>query len=172
MAGNNAYQLSGLGHQAVEVDKSAPGTVIRGALIFESLANIPFAVACFVYPREFMELFVIDPSNITPVSVSFLQLVGVSTLMISVLMWLAIPNTLSGIESRRPTYYMLFVAEILMVSLWYYQGWVLGEEASGMKKEGIKKAIMNIVPLVIFRGISLFLMPQWFGRYRIKAKSS
>ena len=172
MPGSNAYQLSGLGHQAVEVDPSAPGTIIRWAFIFESLANLPFAVACFVYTREFMEYFVVDPSNITPVSLSFLQLVGVSTIMISVLMWLAIPNTRSGIESRRPTYYMLITAETIMLSLWYYQGWVLGEEASGLKKKGLEMAMMNIVPLVIFRGISLFFMPQWFGRYRIKAKRS
>jgi hypothetical protein len=172
MADKNTYQLSGLGYQAVEVDPTARGNVIRGALLFESIANIPFAVACFVYTRPFMELFVVDPSNITPVALSFMQLIGVSTIMISILMWLAIPNTRSGIESRRPTYYMLIVAEIMMLSLWYYQGWVLGEEASGMSKKGIIMAMQNIAPLVVFRGISLFLMPQWFGRYRIKAKSS
>lgn len=171
MVATTAYQLSGLGHQAVEVDPSAPGTVIRGALLFESLANIPFAVACLAYPRWFMEFFVANPADITPVSVSFLQLVGVSTIMLSFLMWSAIPNTRSGIETRRPTYYMLLIAESLMLSLWYYQGWVLGEEGSGLQKNGVLKAMSNIVPLVIFRGVSLFLMPQWFGRYRIKAKA-
>jgi hypothetical protein len=72
MAGSNAYQLSGLGHQAVEVDPSAPGTVIRGALIFESLANIPFTIAYFAYLRDFSELFIINLLDITPILVSFL----------------------------------------------------------------------------------------------------
>jgi hypothetical protein len=170
MAGGSAYQLSGLGNQAVEVDPSAPGTVVRVALLIESLGNIPFAVACLAYPRQFMAYFVVNPSDITPVSVSFLQLVGTSTIMLTFLMWAVIPNTRSGIESRRPVYYALLAAETMMLSLWYYQGWVLGEEGSGLQKDGLTKAMTNIVPLVIFRGVSLFLKPQWFGRYRTKAK--
>ncbi|KAH8886657.1 hypothetical protein GQ53DRAFT_341780 [Thozetella sp. PMI_491] len=171
MANSDIYQLAGLGRQAIELDPSAPGTIVRWALIIESIGNIPFAVACLAYPREFMEYFVVNPSEITPASLSFLQLVGVSAIMISFLMWAVIPNTRSGIESRRPTYIMLITAETLMLSLWCYQGWVLGEEGSGLKRKGLVTAMMNIVPLVGFRGVSLFLKPQWFGRYRIKAKN-
>lgn len=172
MASASIYQAAGGGNQAIELDPSAPGTIIRWAIILEGILNIPFAVACLLYPRTFLSKFFVNSSDATPAAASLIQLIGVSTFMISFWFCAAIPNTRSGLENRKPAYYAIASAEVMMISLWVWQGWVLGEERSGVSKQSLKMAMVNMVPLVTFRLFALFVMPQWFGRYRIKGKAS
>lgn len=166
------YQTAGLDSQTVEIDPSAPGTVVRYAMLLESILNLPFAVFCLAYPRVGLEFFFTNPSEVTPAAESLLQLYGLVPVFLSVILWAACQNTQSGIESRRLTYYMFLSAEIMMISLWVWQGWVIGEEKSGWKKSGLQAAIVNIAPLVLFRSFALFVKPEWFGRYRVKAKAA
>lgn len=170
MASN--YAVSGLGNQAIEVDPSATGNIIRFAMLFESILNLPAFVALTFYPGYTLTYFLVNEHDITPAAQSFTQLMGIMILMISVLLWAAIPNTKSGVETRRPTYIMLASAEAAMVTMWIYQRYGLGEKGCGWKNNALDMSVMNVGPLCGFRIFALYSKPDWFGRYKVKAKST
>lgn len=167
---SSSYQASGLDSQGVDVDPQNPGTIIRVALIIESIANIPFAIVCFCYPSLGIDYFFSDSSSVHPAAKELVQLTGTALVLVSTLLAAALPNTRSGIECRRPAYVAIASAEAAMIGCFVYWGWVLGEEQSGCKKSALVVAILNIGTFASFRLFALIARPNWFGKYRIKAK--
>ncbi|GAB7348004.1 hypothetical protein MBLNU459_g5501t1 [Dothideomycetes sp. NU459] len=108
----------------VEMDPSAPGTIVRRAMVIEALFNIG-TLPLLLYPKEMLSYVVTRPSEITDTAATMAQLF--STLVVGALtplLLLGVPNTRSAIESRRTIYYTLGAGEAFLIPYFLYQATV------------------------------------------------
>jgi hypothetical protein len=147
----NPTSTSDSGH--VEVDPSAPGTVMRGALAFEAMANAIGGTWMVFFPQRFLNLLVSSPMQITGAAVTWTQLTGSLVYALATPVILGIPNSRRGIESRAPTYYTLAAGEVGRgVLCWlcvrrYFQLW----RGGSMSCSGDPSGLVDIVSCLLAR---------------------
>jgi hypothetical protein len=168
---SKVYHLAGASDSAIDVDPQNPGTVVRAELALESIANVPFAILALFYPRSILSHLMVAPtSTITPAAEGLLQFIGTATVMVSVLLALAWPNTRSGMDLRRPIYLGVVAGELGMLVI--FAGWLVrGEELSGFTRDGAVMSLLAMGPLALFRLFVIVVKPEWFGKYAVKEKA-
>jgi len=159
------YRQPSLTSTPIEVDPSAPGTVMRVALGVESLLNVPFAGMALFTPAAFLKLLASDPSSITPLAEMCSRYYGVTVVGLTAPMILGVFNNRAAIESRPYSYLMLASAEAGMLStaLWVIFG---PGNSSGFATEAMWSMLKQIGPAFLWRLFVFFRKPEWFGRYR------
>ncbi|KAJ3458874.1 hypothetical protein MRS44_012983 [Fusarium solani] len=109
---------------SVEIDPSAPGTIVRIVLAAESVFNVFLAIPMIFDAKEaLVRMYLSDGKSAAPHAASIFQLFGISLVAMTIPMVLAIPNKPGAIETRRTTYQMLgsFEALALPLSFWQVQ---------------------------------------------------
>jgi hypothetical protein len=149
----------------VEVDPSAPGSVMRYALGFETMANAIGGTWMVFFPQTFLSMLVNSSSDITPTAVTWTQVTGALVYALATPLILGIPNTRRGIESRAPTYYTLAAGEVGVVAVALYKAFVFGDD-SGWSRNALLAASAVLAPTLAWRFYVLFGKPEWIGRYR------
>ncbi|GAB7348006.1 hypothetical protein MBLNU459_g5501t2 [Dothideomycetes sp. NU459] len=147
----------------VEMDPSAPGTIVRRAMVIEALFNIG-TLPLLLYPKEMLSYVVTRPSEITDTAATMAQLF--STLVVGALtplLLLGVPNTRSAIESRRTIYYTLGAGEAFLIPYFLYQATV---GHSGLTPLACLGMASCLIPPVSWRAYVFLQKPEWFGRYR------
>lgn len=149
----------------VELDPSAPGTVVRRAFALEALLNL-FTLPLLFYPKSILSHVVDDPATITPITELLAQVFAVLVVgALTPALLLGFPNTRQAIESRRAVYYVLGYGEFALILLlaWHaLSGW----EKRGLSQWACWGAIVFLIPPVLWRVFVLFFKPDMIGRYR------
>jgi len=148
----------------IEVDPSAPGTVMRWALGIESILNLPLAAMTIFTPAAFLKLLSSEPA-ITPLAEMCARYYGVTVIGLTAPMVLGVFNNRTAIESRPYSYLMLGSAEagMLATALWVIAG---PGNASGFTTEAMWSILKQIGPAFLWRIFVVTQKPEWFGRYR------
>ncbi|KAH7239421.1 hypothetical protein BKA59DRAFT_277032 [Fusarium tricinctum] len=166
----NIQQHTETNDKTLEIDSSAPGTIVRIALAAESVVNVFMAASMIFNPiKNFENTYLTDGQPVVSQTASLSQQFGPSILAMTVPMMLALPNKPGAIELRRISYQILSAYEILAVPITLWQAWVAGEAGSGLN---FNKVIWGLtVPMGValgFRAWVLFLKPEWMGKYKTK----
>ncbi|KAL6399328.1 putative amidohydrolase family protein [Ilyonectria robusta] len=78
---------------SVEIDPSAPGTIVRIILAAESVLNVFMAIPMIFDAKEALgRMYLSDGKSVAPHAASIFQLFGISLAAMTVPMVLAIPN--------------------------------------------------------------------------------
>ncbi|TKA78062.1 hypothetical protein B0A49_03518 [Cryomyces minteri] len=159
---NSGYIQPTLASVPVEIDPSAPGTVIRYALAIEAAANIFGGTAMVFFPSQVLSLMVTKTSFINPTTESLVQWLGALVYGLTVPVLLAIPNTRRGIESRQTVYYTLLGGEgtLIPTFLWHMT------RNSGFTYKSLVASAVVLAATCGWRLLALFKRPDWLGRYR------
>jgi hypothetical protein len=155
---------------SVEIDPSAPGTIIRIALAAESAFNVFMAIPMIFNAKEALgRMYLSDGNPVAPHAASMMQLFGISLAAMTVPMVLAIPNKVGAIETRRTTYQMLSSFEVFALPLSCWQAWFAGEAGSGLNPDKVIWGLgMGMGVALGFRVWVLLVKPEWMGKYRAK----
>ncbi|KAJ2996086.1 hypothetical protein NUW58_g1081 [Xylaria curta] len=154
----------------VEIDPSAPGTIVRIALAAESVINL-FLAAPMIFNAKgaFEGLYLSDGKSAAPHAASIFQLFGLNIVAMTVAMVLALPNKPGAIELRQTSYQMIGAFEALALPITFWQAWVAGEEGSGLNPNKLIWGFaLPMGVLLGFRTWVLFVKPEWMGKYRVK----
>ncbi|CAH0038737.1 unnamed protein product [Clonostachys rhizophaga] len=117
----------------VQIDPSAPGTIVRVAFAAESVINLFLATRMIFNPKQaFEQMYLTDGKSAAPHAASVLQLFGLNLVAMTVPMVLALPNKPGAIELKRTSYQMIAAFEALALPITLWQAWIAGEEASGL----------------------------------------
>ncbi|KAJ3549936.1 hypothetical protein NM208_g237 [Fusarium decemcellulare] len=154
----------------MEIDPSAPGSIVRIILAAESALNIFMAIPIIFNAKEALgRMYLSDGKSAAPHAASVFQLFGLSLVAMTVPMVLAIPNKTGAVERRRTTYQMLASFEAFAVPLSFWQAWVAGEADSGLDPSKVIWGFGLPIGLALgFRAWVLFVKPEWMGKYRAK----
>ncbi|KAM5353119.1 hypothetical protein ACJ41O_000255 [Fusarium nematophilum] len=155
---------------SVEIDPSAPGTIVRIAFAAESVVNFFILGFPMIFnaKKSLESMFLSDGQSATPQAASVFQLFGLNLLAMTAPMVLALPNKPGAIELRRLSYQMIATFEAAAVPLTIWQAWV-GEEGSGFNPDKLTWGF--VVPMGVlgaFRAFVLYVKPEWMGKYRVK----
>lgn len=155
---------------SMEIDPSAPGTIIRIILAAESAFNVFLAIPMIFDAKEALgRMYLSDGKSAAPHAASIFQLFGISLAAMTVPMVLAIPNKTGAVEARRITYQMLASFETLALALSFWQASVLGEAGSGLNPSKVIWGLgLGMGLALAFRAWVLFVKPEWMGKYRAK----
>ncbi|KAG9689473.1 hypothetical protein KCU95_g8009, partial [Aureobasidium melanogenum] len=156
---------SNSGSGDIEVDPSAPGSVMRFALGFETVANVVGGTWMVFFPQSFLGMLVNSPSDMTPTAVTWTQVTGALVYALAAPLVLAFPNSRRGIESRAPAYYTLGAGEVGVTAVTLYKAFADGGD-SGWTKNALLGASSALLPALAWRLYVLFGKPEWIGRYR------
>ncbi|KAF1967549.1 hypothetical protein BU23DRAFT_559206 [Bimuria novae-zelandiae CBS 107.79] len=146
-------------------DPDQNGSTIRKAFILEAIANL-FTIPLITNTRFVLSLLLLHPSDINPASVLFARLFGgiiVGGLTSALLV--GATNTRNGIESRRPTYLLLGIGEVLLVPILAIEAAKGGRDAALSTKVALA-AMGVLVPPLAWRCYVLFVRPNLLGRYK------
>lgn len=146
----------------VEVDPSAPGTVVRRAMAIEALLNLG-TLPLLLYPKELLSYVVSRPTEITDTAAIMAQLFGAIVVgALTPLLLLGVPNTRSAIESRRTIYYALGAGEAILIPFFLLQA---SSGDVGLTSRACIGVVSCLVPPVLWRAYVFLQKPEWFGRY-------
>ncbi|KAL3477461.1 hypothetical protein BJX99DRAFT_226280 [Aspergillus californicus] len=146
------------------VDPSAPGTIIRVALAFESIATVSVGAYYMFFPRHYLlHTMEAAPAQATTTALQLAQQFGGVNILVGATVGLFIPNTEKAIESRRILYVVILLFELLFVPLLLWQAFMM---EGGMPRESLLAGTAPFVLCVVWRIFTLGWKPEWFGRYQ------
>ena len=160
------YFISPSFTESVELDPSTPGTVFRYAAFIEGALNIISGSIMFFFPAQTLQ-YVSEPYSVSETGVHVIKWVGSLTIACTSQLIFAFFNTRGSIESRPAAYYNLLAGEVTILPL-------LMANASymGLKKSMVAQTVISLSLLAAWRLYSLFVKPEWFGRYRTVIKKT
>lgn len=98
------------------VDPSAPGSIIRVALAFESLFTVVGGVHYMFFPRHYLpHTMEVAATQVTTTALQLTQQFGAVIVLLGATVALFIPNTKTAIKSRQILYFVLLVFELLYI---------------------------------------------------------
>ncbi|MCJ1386503.1 hypothetical protein MMC17_009629 [Xylographa soralifera] len=147
----------------ISLDPSAPGTIMRSALLIEALSNILGAIPMIFLTRPLLSL--ISSSAPSPLAVSLTQWLGGLICGLAAPLLLAYPNTKRAMESRTTVYWTLGAGEgaLVPVMLWQYMSQGQG---SGLPGGFLLGAAGVLAATAAWRLWVMLVRPEWMGRYR------
>lgn len=155
----------------LEIDPSAPGTIVRAAMAAEACFNFFLAYRMLVEPHATTaQLFLSDDAAAeSPAAVSSLLMewIGVWTLATNVPLLLALPNRAGAIERRQVAYAVLGAMEALWVPLLACKAWRGDGEGQLFWGKIIGGIAVPMTAFLVFRLLVLCMWPGWMGRYRV-----
>ncbi|KAF2739824.1 hypothetical protein EJ04DRAFT_508283 [Polyplosphaeria fusca] len=154
----------------VSLDPSATGTPIRIILAADALLTVAFGTGIFLYPHHAASYLALEPSLITPLVETLIQIFAVFMYTIAFKIMLCLPNSRRAIETRIPTFYMLAYSEVLLIAFFTYLFVFKSEKESGISEKAVASAAVNMAPPLAFRVFVLVVKPHWVGRYADGAK--
>ncbi|MCJ1398924.1 hypothetical protein MMC11_002125 [Xylographa trunciseda] len=157
------YALPTTISRPVSLDPSAPGTIIRAALLIEALGNILGAIPMIFLARPLLSL--ITSSTPSPLAVSLTQWLGGLTCGLAAPLLLAYPNTKRAMESRTTVYWTLGAGEGALVPLLLWQYMSEGR-GSGLPGGFLLGAAGVLAATAVWRLWVMQVRPEWMGRYR------
>ncbi|MCJ1285605.1 hypothetical protein MMC26_004946 [Xylographa opegraphella] len=147
----------------ISLDPSAPGTIMRSALLIEALSNILGAIPMIFLTRPLLTL--ISSSAPSPLAVSLTQWLGGLICGLAAPLLLAYPNTRRAIESRTTVYWTLGAGEGALVPLMLWQYMSQGQ-GSGLPGGFLLGAAGVLGATAAWRLWVMLVRPEWMGRYR------
>ncbi|RNJ58280.1 hypothetical protein D7B24_004919 [Verticillium nonalfalfae] len=178
----SSYGARGVRHdnrpdQLLQIDLNTPAKGIRIALAAESAFNIFTAMTMIITPRSALQgqLMPFDLRNglsqeqASPELASVTQYLGAFVFATNVGLLLGIPNRPGAIDIRRTAYATFAALEITYIVIILWQLCVAGQSATGVRME--KALWAYLVPMSVACGLrlwTLFVRPDWMGRYIIK----
>ncbi|MCJ1392170.1 hypothetical protein MMC18_005037 [Xylographa bjoerkii] len=157
------YALPTTISRPIALDPSAPGTIMRSALLIEALSNILGAIPMIFLTRPLLSL--ISPSTPSPLAVSLTQWLGGLICGLAAPLLLAYPNTKRAMESRTTVYWTLGAGEGALVPLMLWQYMKEGQE-SGLPGGFLLGAAGVLAATAVWRLWVMLVRPEWIGRYR------
>ena len=144
---------------------------MRYAMALEAGLNVFGATLMLLYPSQLLSYMVATkpPVAITGASATLVQWLGALTCGLAVPLLCAIPNTRGAIESRRVVYYTLGAGEGFLVPLLLWQAAFSGSSSGidgGLTPKALTVCAAVLFPTLVWRGVVLFVKPEWLGRYR------
>ncbi|KAF1936557.1 hypothetical protein EJ02DRAFT_358837 [Clathrospora elynae] len=150
----------------IKPDPNQDGSIIRKAFVAEALANL-FTIPLITHTRSTLPLLLNNPSrDINPSSIFFARLFGgliVGGLTSALLA--GATNTRNGIESRRPTYLLLGMGEVLLIPLLVLELLEDGGVGAALSIKAAVAGIACLVPPLVWRLYVLCLKPDLLGKY-------
>jgi hypothetical protein len=146
------------------VDPSAPGNIIRAALVFESLVTVGVGTYYLLFPRHYLlHTMGAAAAQVTTTAIQSAQQFGAMNVLVGATVALFIPNTKNAIESRQILYLVILVFELLYTPLLVWQAFMM---EGGMLRKSLLAGAGQFVPFVVWRIFTLGSKPEWFGRYQ------
>ncbi|KAJ9610564.1 hypothetical protein H2200_005341 [Cladophialophora chaetospira] len=151
----------------IELDPQHDGNIIRKAFLAESVLNL-FTIPLITNTRTILSYLLANPSQINSTSIFFARLFG--GLIVGGLtsaLWAGLPNTKTGIESRKVVYITLGMGEVFLLPILALEAAkaASGEEAA-LSVLGCGATIACLLPPLLWRAYVLFVKPELMGRYR------
>ncbi|EXK24733.1 hypothetical protein FOMG_18560 [Fusarium oxysporum f. sp. melonis 26406] len=155
---------------SVEIDPSAPGTIVRILLAAESAFNIFSAIPMIFHAEEALgRMYLSDDPAAVLHAAPVMQLLGISLAAMTVPIVLAIPNKAGAVEKRRTTYQMLASFEALALPVLFWQARISGEASSRLYPSKLTGSFGLAMGVALgFRVFVLLMKPEWMGKYRAK----
>ncbi|MCJ1290310.1 hypothetical protein MMC34_001846 [Xylographa carneopallida] len=147
----------------INLDPSAPGTIVRSALLIEALSNILGAIPMVFLTRPLLSL--ISSAAPSPLAISLTQWLGGLVCGLAAPLLLAYPNTKRAMESRTTVYLTLGAGEgvLIPVMLWQYMS---EGQGSGLPGGFLLGAAGVLAATAVWRLWVMLVRPEWMGRYR------
>ena len=150
----------------IELDPQHDGSVVRKAFLIESILNL-FSIPLITNTRTVLSYALRNPAHINPASIFFSRLFG--GLIVGGLtsaLWAGLPNTITGIESRKIVYITLGMGEVLLIPIIALEAMKGGGADAALTVRGCLATIACLLPPLLWRGYVLFVRPEMMGRYR------
>jgi hypothetical protein len=149
----------------VQMDPTAPGTIIRYALAIEIALNIFMGTSLLFCPSWLLTPTLSNHSSLNATTITICQWVGAIILASTIQVVLLLPNTRAAIECRKLVYWMLLAGEGCLVPLFLWQA-IRGGEAVGFTRQFLLINSLMFGVHMSWRLFCLLVKPKWFGRYR------
>lgn len=144
------------------VDPSASGTIIRGALAFESVFTLGVGAYYMFFPRHFfLSAMGTTAAQVTTTAVQVAQQFGAVNVLVGATVGLLVPNTRTAIECRPIFYRVALAFEFLFAGILGWQAFTM----DGMPKQSLLAGVGQLSPFIAWRIFTLLWKPEWFGRY-------
>ncbi|MCJ1438601.1 hypothetical protein MMC27_007991 [Xylographa pallens] len=157
------YVLPTTVSRPISLDPSAPGTIMRSALLIEALSNFLGGIPMIFLTRPLLSL--ISSETPSPLAVSLTQWLGGLICGLAAPLLLAYPDTKRAMESRTTVYWTLGAGEgaLVPVMLWQYMSQGNG---SGLPGGFLLGAAGVLAATAAWRLWVMLARPEWMGRYR------
>lgn len=146
------------------MDPTATGSIIRKALIGETILNMATGAFVLSYPETVLSLIKSSASIITPTNITFTQHYGVGMILLALPPALAVPNTRGGIESRIPLYVFFGVIESCLIAACLYEAWD-ADYIGWISRSKLLFFAATFFSGLFWRYLVLIHHPEWIGRY-------
>lgn len=156
----------------LDIDPSAPGTIVRATMAAEACFSFFLAYGMLVEPRATTaQLFLSDdPAAGSPAAVSSLLMewIGVWTLATNVPLLVVLPNRTGAIERRQVAYAVLSAMEVLWVPILACKAWRWDGEGGLFWGKIIGGIAEPMTDFLVFGLLVLCMWPGWMTRYRVR----
>jgi hypothetical protein len=151
----------------IELDAQHDGSTIRKAFLFESILNL-FSIPLLSNTRTVLSYVLRNPAHINATSILFARLFGgIIVGGLTSALWAGLPNTKTGIESRKVVYITLGMGEVLLIPIIALEAMrgSSGKDTALTVRGCVATIVCLLLPL-LWRAYVLFVRPDMMGRYR------
>lgn len=146
------------------VGPSAPGSIIRVALAFESLVTVGLGTYFMFFPRHYLlHTMGAAAAQVTTTALQSTQQFGAVNVLVGATVGLCMHNTKNAIENRQILYSVILGFELVFIPLLVWQAFMM---EGGMLRKSLLAEAGQIAPFAIWRIFTLGWKPEWFGRYQ------
>jgi hypothetical protein len=146
-----------------QINPKHPGHVLRLFFFIEVIGNTIESIFLVALPRKALTLFLAEGTSISPSLITLMQFFGMLWVGITVITALGLPNTPTGIETRRSVYKMYAVLDLMAVISLHYLA-AKGPEYSGFAPKPML-VLGNLLTGALVLRMGSLRYPASFGRY-------
>jgi len=147
-----------------QINPKYPGHILRFLVAGEVFLNIIEAIFLVFYPASVLKLFLADGVPITTSLETLMQFFGMLYVGITAITALGVPNTPTGIETRKSVYQMYAVLDFIAVTWLHFLAWK-GADYSGFSPKTMLVLGNLLILALVQRLVPLIWFPASFGRY-------
>ncbi|KAJ9652370.1 hypothetical protein H2198_008374 [Neophaeococcomyces mojaviensis] len=151
---------------AIELDPQNDGSIVRKAFLIESILNLT-SIPLITNTHIVLSYVLDNPAYINPASILFARLFGgIIVGGLTSALWAGLPNTKTGIESRKVVYLMLGMGEVLLIPILAVEATKGGSKDAALSVRACVATIACLLPPLLWRAFVLFVRPEMMGKYR------
>jgi hypothetical protein len=145
------------------INPDRPGHILRLFFLIEVIGNTIESIFLVALPQKALTLFLAEGTSISPSLTTLMQFFGMLWVGITAITALGLPNTPTGIETRKSVYRMYAVLDLMAVVSLHYLA-AKGPEYSGFAPKSMLVLGNLLTGALVLRIVSL-RFPASFGRY-------